>query len=73
MGLLDEVLNQLLAPQQAIGTGPAPSGTTGVLMYTLGGGGIRPASRILFLDGCTTAHSGHPGTVRFQSTLIPRP
>jgi uncharacterized protein YidB (DUF937 family) len=38
VGLLDQVLNQVLAPQQTA-TGSAPSGIAGVLMNVLSGGG----------------------------------
>ena len=42
MGLLDQILGQVLQPQQT-GTGASPSGMGGVLMNMLGGGDNRTA------------------------------
>ena len=42
VGLLDQVLSQVLAPQQTA-TGSAPSGIAGVLMNVLSGGGTGQA------------------------------
>ena len=43
MGLLDQILGNVLQPQQT-GTGSSPSGIGGVLMNMLGGGGNRTAA-----------------------------
>jgi uncharacterized protein YidB (DUF937 family) len=42
MGLLDQILGNVLQPQQT-GTGSPPSGICGVVMNMLGGGGNRTA------------------------------
>jgi hypothetical protein len=44
MGLLDQILGNVLQPQQT-GTGSPSSGIGGVLMNMLGGGGNRTAGR----------------------------
>lgn len=50
MGLLDQVLGQVMSPQQA-GTGSSQSGIAGVLMNMLGEGGNRTAGTVGGLGG----------------------
>jgi uncharacterized protein YidB (DUF937 family) len=59
VGLLDQVLSQVLAPQQTTGTAPASSGIAGVLMNMLGGRSAETGGLSGLLSGFQQAGLGH--------------